>query len=138
MNHIRENEDIDVEGLTQYWLMEAEEALKVADHLIEKSDFSYALFFGHLAIEKILKSLHVALKKEHAPPIHQLVRLAKMAGVALDEQTTNLLITITGFNIEARYPDIKRSFRDKCTATYTYSRIKEIKEIYRWLKSQLP
>jgi hypothetical protein len=78
------------------------------------------------------------LKKEHAPPIHHLVRLAKIAEVDLDEEKTNLLITITGFNIEARYPDIKRSFRAKCTANYAIDRIKEIKEIYRWLKSQLP
>jgi hypothetical protein len=45
-----------LKGSTQYWAMDAEEALQIADHLIEKSDFSYALFFGHIAIEKILKS----------------------------------------------------------------------------------
>ena len=52
-----ENGQLDLERIKQYWLVEAEEALQVADHLFEKRDFSYSLFFGHLAIEKILKAL---------------------------------------------------------------------------------
>ena len=47
--------DLDIEKLKTFWVTEAEEALGVADHLVEKEDFSYALFFGHLALEKMLK-----------------------------------------------------------------------------------
>ncbi len=54
-----ESETIEVERVKAYWLAEAEEALEVADHLMEKADYSYALFFGHLAVEKVLKALHV-------------------------------------------------------------------------------
>jgi HEPN domain-containing protein len=45
------------EEIVAYWKVEAEESLKVAHHLIEKKDYSYALFFGHLAVEKLLKAL---------------------------------------------------------------------------------
>ena len=31
---------IDVESLKAYWLTEAEESLHVADHLVEKEDYS--------------------------------------------------------------------------------------------------
>jgi len=65
-----------------YWLEEAEEALKVADHLFEKKDYSYSLFFGHLAVEKIIKAIYVKKRNEHAPQIHNLVRLAEQAGIA--------------------------------------------------------
>jgi HEPN domain-containing protein len=41
-------------------LTEAKESLGVADHLREKADYSYARFFGHLAVEKTLKALYVA------------------------------------------------------------------------------
>ena len=52
-------EEFNAEQIKTYWLTEAQEALKVADHLIEKKDYSYALFFGHLAIEKLcLNDLH--------------------------------------------------------------------------------
>lgn len=129
---------ISQDATIRFWLVESEEALQVADHLIEKQDFSYALFFGHLAIEKMLKAIYVARHGEHAPPLHNLVRLAKMANVELVEGDLKVLITISGFNIEARYPDIKRAFRKKCTEEYAVARMKEIREIFRWLQSQMP
>lgn len=55
-----------------------------------------------------------------------------------DEAQTNALITITAFNIEARYPDLKRSFRTKCTPEYTNRQMTLIKETYEWLRSLLP
>ena len=75
------SEKFDVDRIKTYWLTEAKEALQVADHLVEKADYSYALFFGHLAIEKMLKALYAARVLEHAPPIHNLLRLARGTGV---------------------------------------------------------
>ncbi|MBN1625727.1 MAG: HEPN domain-containing protein [Deltaproteobacteria bacterium] len=126
------------EKLIKYWLIEAEEALQIADHLLEKKDFSYALFFGHLAIEKILKALYVSRQGKHAPPLHNLVRLAKEAGLELDKNKIDRLINITAFNIEARYPDLKRSFRKKCTPEFTNQQLDSTKEIFQWVRSQLP
>ena len=133
-----ESEEFDVERVKTYWLTEAEEALQVADHLVEKTDYSYALFFGHLAIEKVLKALYVAKFQDHAPPIHNLLRLARAAGLELDETQTDALITITAFNIEARYPDVKRAFRQRCTAEYTERQMVVIEELYEWLRSRMP
>jgi HEPN domain-containing protein len=127
----------DFEEIKNYWLTEAEEALRVAGHLLEKGDYSYSLFFGHLAIEKILKSLYVIERKEHAPPLHNLVRLAKEAGLSPDEKRIDTLIRITTYNIEARYPDIKSAFRKKCTSDFTINEMKIIKEIFQWIKCQL-
>lgn len=131
-------EQFDVERVKTYWLTEAEEALQVAGHLVEKADYSYALFFGHLAIEKMLKALYAAKIQEHAPPIHNLLRLARGIGLDLDETHTDALVTITAFNIEARYPDVKRAFRQKCTPEYTAHQMTLIKEVFAWLRSQMP
>lgn len=73
-------EDFDAQAVARYWFVEAEEALTVADHLFERNDYSYALFSGHLAVEKELKGLHAIRQGRHAPPIHNLLRLAKAAG----------------------------------------------------------
>lgn len=43
---------MNIQKVKKYWLDEAVEALQVAKHLFEKKDYSYALFFGHLSIEK--------------------------------------------------------------------------------------
>lgn len=37
----------------QYWLESAKDDWIAANHLFEKGDYSYSLFFGHLTIEKI-------------------------------------------------------------------------------------
>jgi len=118
-----------------YWLEEAEEALKVADHLFEKKDFSYSLFFGHLAVEKFIKAIYIQKRNEHAPQIHNLVRLAEQAGIVMSPEQKETLIIITAFNLESRYPDEKRSFRIKCTKQYTQVELTKIREVIKWLKS---
>jgi hypothetical protein len=64
--------------------------------------------------------------------------LARGAGLELDEARTDALVTITAFNLEARYPDIKRAFRQKCTPEYTAEQMTLIKELFEWLRSLLP
>lgn len=118
-----------------YWLEEGDEALKVAEHLFEKKDYSYSLFFGHLAVEKILKAIYVQKNGEHAPQIHNLVRLAQQAGLSLNAEQIDSLNKITAFNLESRYPDEKRSFRIKCTEQFTSMELIKIREILQWLKS---
>ena len=130
--------ELDIKQISAFWLTEAEESLEVADHLIAKADYSYALFFGHLAVEKMLKALFVIRQKQHAPPLHNLLRLARVVGLDLDEATEDKLITITAFNIEARYPDYKRAFRQRCTPEFTKQQMTTIKEVIQWLKFQMP
>ena len=130
--------EFDTERIVAYWQTEAEEALEVADHLVEKRDYSYALFFGHLAVEKTLKALYVTYRAEHAPYTHNLLRLARAAGLEVDETHTEALLIVTAFNIEARYPDVKRAFRQKCTAEYAEQQMERIKELLEWLRSHEP
>ena len=130
-------EDFDAQAIAQYWFTEANETLTVAGHLVEKGDYSYALFFGHLAVEKELKGLHAIRRGRHAPPIHNLLRLAKATGLEPDEAQAEVLIRITAFNIEARYPDLKREFRHKCTFQYATEQMAAIREVLAWLKSHL-
>jgi HEPN domain-containing protein len=128
---------MDAEKVKKFWMEEAEESLQVAKHLFEKRDFSYALFFGHLAVEKILKAFYVIKKKDQAPYSHNLLSLAQLAEITLSDEKKEKLIKITAFNLESRYPDEKRSFRKKCTEAYTESELNQVEEIFAWLKSML-
>jgi len=123
--------------IKKYWIEEASESLLVARHLLEKKDYSYALFFAHLSIEKILKAIYVNRKNEHAPYIHNLIRLAELSDIQLSDAKRDALIKITTFNLESRYPDEKRSFRKKCTEEFTKKEIEETEDIFKWLKSLL-
>ncbi len=85
-------------------------------HLIEKGDFTWALFIGHIVIEKLLKAWHVQNTSDNIPPfIHDLVRLTEKGGLSLSENQKDILDTITTFNLRARYDDYKMEFHKKST-----------------------
>lgn len=50
---------IDSEKTTAYWLESSEYDLDTGATLLRSKKFPYALFFGHLAIEKLLKAIVV-------------------------------------------------------------------------------
>lgn len=128
---------MDIQKIKEYWIEEANESLRVTQHLFEKKDYSYSLFFAHLTIEKLLKAIYVNKKKEHAPYMHNLQRLAELSDIQLTNDKRDALIKITTYNLESRYPDEKRSFRKKCTEEFTKKEIEEVEEIFTWLKSVL-
>jgi HEPN domain-containing protein len=99
--------------------------------------FTTALFFGHLAVEKLLKALYAQERNDHAPPTHNLQRLAVACGLPLDEGRTDVLLAITEFNLEARYPDLKRTFRVRCTQDYAQAQMTRIRETSAWPRSRL-
>lgn len=39
-------QNMDISAIESFWMTEAEEALQVADHLMERGDYSYALFLA--------------------------------------------------------------------------------------------
>jgi len=128
---------MNIDQIKEFWTEEAAEALQVAGHLFEKGDYSYSLFFGHLAVEKILKAVYVTRKCEHAPYIHNLEKLAELSGIVLTAEQKLSLIQITDFHLEARYPDHKRSFRKKCTEDFTKEMLNKIEGVFQWLISML-
>ncbi len=120
-----------------YWIESSEDDWKVANHLFEKGDYSYSLFFGHLTIEKMLKALYVYRREKNPPYTHSLIYLAEQVSLNLSEEQLEMIETITDFHIEARYPDEKFSFRKKCTRSFTEWYIVKIKEPREWLLHQI-
>lgn len=121
-------------GIKQdFWVISAEHDWEVAGHLFEKGDYSYALFFGHLTLEKMLKAYYVQTQGGAPPLTHRLVFLAEKNGLDLTAEQQELLESVTDFNLEARYPDEKFSFRKRCTREFTLQYLNGIKEMKEWL-----
>ena len=93
-----------------------------------------ALFIGHLMIEKLLKALYVNINNNYPPFIHNLLRLAEKCDLKLTEDQKLFLVTVTAFNINARYDDYKMSFQQKCTPEYTVTWIENLKTNRQWIK----
>jgi len=129
--------DFDVAKTLDYWSEGAVYDLDTGKSLIKTKRYPYALFFGHLALEKILKAHVVKSSKTHAPYTHSLPLLAQRSGLRIPDDYLESLSEVMEFHIESRYPDATKVFHKKCTERYTKSRMKEIEEIFLWLKKQL-
>ncbi|MFN2396802.1 MAG: HEPN domain-containing protein [Bacteroidales bacterium] len=98
---------------------------------------SWALFMGHLVIEKLAKALFVKRNGDYPPLIHDLRRLLEMSGEQLVTDKIVILDTITRFNIRVRYDDYKNNFYKLCTESFTEEWVNHIKECRKWIKSML-
>ena len=128
---------MNVDEVVQYWLELAKDDWPVAEHLLASGDYHYALFFGHLYLEKLLKALVVKATEEHAPRTHNLLFLAGRAGITVPEDKHDVLLRVTGYNIESRYPEERAVVRKRYTREYTEAELKMIQEVGQWLKSEL-
>jgi len=96
---------VDIQKQISYWRENAGEDLNVARDLIGGAKVRHGLFFAHLAIEKALKALVCSKTSDIAPRIHNLVRLAEMADVDLEDTQRDVLAELNAFNLEGRYPN---------------------------------
>lgn len=96
---------VDLDKQIRNWVEDSGEDLEVASELIGRGRSRHGLFFAHLAMEKALKAVVCRRTRDIAPPIHNLVRLAEVAGVELSQEQVDLLADVSAFNIETRYPD---------------------------------
>lgn len=108
----------DVERWFKQWSVDSEDSLETALSLLDSKRYHHALFFCHLALEKIIKAHHVKAKNTLPLFIHDIVLLAKRADIAFSESQMLQLAEINGFNIRARYDDYKRSFYNRATKEY--------------------
>lgn len=128
---------MDKSELIKYWIDSSDRDFKTMNHLFKKKDYHWSLFIGHLVVEKLLKAYHVKKVDNNPPFIHNLTRLAEKADLNLSEEQMNVLVTVTTFNLRARYDDYKLAFYKTCTKKFAEKWIGEIKGFRKWIKEQL-
>ncbi|NEW80814.1 MAG: HEPN domain-containing protein [Mariniphaga sp.] len=125
------------ERIIIHWIESSDHDFKTMNDLYQTQNNNWALFMGHLVIEKLLKALFIKLKDEFPPMIHDLRRLCEKADIDLDDSRKILLDSISRFNINARYDDYKQSFYQLCTESFTAEWIDKIKDCRLWIKEML-
>jgi HEPN domain-containing protein len=132
-----ENGQIDIEKIANHWISRSESDFETMNNLIKSKDYHWALFIGHLVIERLLKAIVVRKTGTYAPLTHDLRRLAKLSELTLEDEHKRWLDTITAFNINARYDDYKQDFYKKCTPDYSITWFTNIKTLREWIKTKL-
>jgi HEPN domain-containing protein len=122
----------------KYWIESADHDLDTSNTLFEAGKYDWSLFVGHLVLEKLLKAVYVQNNDNKIPPkVHNLVRLAEISNIEIDENKKIILDKISDFNIEVRYPEYKNEFYKLCTKEFAEENINKIKELYQWIKFQI-
>ncbi len=125
---------MDVRKHIDYWRTSSDEDFAAAESLLEKGHLRHSLFFAHLAVEKMLK-VHVTRETNDIPPrIHNLIRLAEMAGLSVAPEQANFLRSFDMYQLEGRYPDSTGLLIDSEAAR---EKLALAGDILKWLKAQL-
>ena len=129
--------NIDIDKIVAHWIETSNDDFETMLTLYNSKSYGWALFIGHISLEKLLKALYVKRYNKHAPLTHNLYRLGELNGIEMSDEYSDWLDEITSFNINARYDDFKKEFYKLCTADYTKKWIERIKTIRIWIKEML-
>lgn len=118
-----------------YWLDIANEDLDVAEDLFKAKRWLYVAFMCHQVIEKTLKAYWTATREDVPPYIHEHKRLAELCGLysLMSEEQRDFLQVIRPMNIEARYPDYKRSIARTLGEDNTRQILEQTKQMQQWI-----
>lgn len=125
---------MDVEKQVEYWAAGSTDDLRAAEILLEKGCVRQGLFFAHLALEKMLKAHVVRATRDVPPRVHNLVRLAQLAGLTPDHDREQFLRRFDAHQLEGRYPDSQQVAIDPARARQQFQ---QATETVQWLKAQL-
>lgn len=122
----------------EYWIKTAEHDFDAMQGIFDAGKYDWALFVGHLVLEKILKAHWVKDNEGNiTPKIHDLVRLVNESDLNLSDAEKEFLLEVNDFNLEARYADYKLDFHKICTREFAAEYLAKIKEYYYVFKKRL-
>ena len=127
----------DKQTIIDHWVLSSQEDYGTMMTLFDAKRYSWSLFLGHLVIEKLLKAYFVKINDDYPPLIHNLLRLGVISKLKISGELKLKLVTISAFNINARYDDYKNSFCKRCTPEFTFEWINTIKKLRLWIIEQI-
>ena len=116
------------------WIEGAVDALDTCGKLFKSKKYHHALFFLHLALEKIIKALYISKLDDSPPYTHNLKQLIKLSKIEVSDLELKQLDEISKFNVAARYDDYKYQMYKKATEDYTKKWMKVGKDLYEKYK----
>ena len=117
------------------WAARARYDLRTAQAMFKSGRWLYVLFCCQQAVEKMIKSIIIKKTGELAPRSHDLTRLAGLAELETSEDQRELLLDLTNYYIESRYPDQISKLSARVSSASAKDFLKQTKEIMRWLSS---
>jgi len=124
---------VDIAKQIAFWQESAKEDWDVGRQLVDNGRTRHGLFFAHLSLEKILKAIICKKSQDIAPRIHNLSRLAELAGLMADNDKIEFLAEMNAFHIEGRYPE---SLTKPPTKEEALEFMAKAERVFQWLMIQ--
>lgn len=122
----------------EFWIEQANDDWNAVYTLLNGKNYLQSLFFAHLVIEKLCKSLWIKHNLENVPPrTHNLITLLSATPVKLTEEQSEFLLMLNRFQLEGRYPDYMTKMHNICNEEFTVDVINAVKEFRKWLQEKL-
>jgi HEPN domain-containing protein len=121
-----------------FWIEQANDDWNAVHTLFNGKNYLQSLFFTHLVIEKLCKSLWIKYNIENVPPrTHNLIFLLSATPIKLTEEQSEFLLTLNRFQLEGRYPDYMTKMHTICNERFTKDLINSVNEFRIWLQEKL-
>jgi HEPN domain-containing protein len=127
--------DRPMDDLSRQWAERAQYDLDTADAMFNAGRYLYVLFCCQQAVEKAIKAVIVRRSDECPPRIHQLVRLAEVGRVAIDEKQVGFLRELSSYYIPTRYPEEVADIALDVKEEKARQVLSQSREFVRWLNS---
>lgn len=126
------------EEYIEFWIEQANEDWNAVNTLFNGKNYLQSLFFSHLVIEKLCKSLWIKHNIENVPPrTHNLITLLNATPVKLSDEQGEFLLMLNRFQLEGRYPDYMTKMHNICNETFTNEIIQTVNDFRIWLLEKL-
>lgn len=119
------------------WVEQARYDLDTARAMLKSGRYLYVLFCCQQAVEKILKAIIVRRTMDFPPRIHNLLRLAEIAGIKMEPAREDLLGELSGYYIQSRYPEEIESLAQATSREIGQDALDKTEEVIEWLFSIL-
>ncbi len=122
---------------SEEWLRQSDYDFATARTMQEAGRRFYAVFFCHLSIEKALKGLYSGRTGRRPHRTHNLLFLARRAGLELPPSRSEFLFELNRASVLTRYPEDMETLERQFDAARTQAIVDQTAETLEWLGTQL-
>jgi len=105
--------------------------------MCDSGRFLYVLFCCQQAVEKMLKAVIAAQTEELPPRLHNLMQLAKHAGLVPEANQARLMRELSEYYVETRYPDAMGAAFSDVSPETAREALGQTEAVVQWVSSML-
>jgi HEPN domain-containing protein len=122
---------------SKHWTEQARYDLDTARAMFDSGRYLYVLFCCQQAVEKMLKAIIAERTKGLPPRLHQLMRLAEVAGLEVSGERAEFLRELSAYYIQTRYPEEIKDLASQAKEEGAQRVLDHTEEVLQWLNSML-